>query len=335
MGNELNKLLSGAFQGAGALTGGIIQNNLRKKLTNLYSSGIDKLFSFMNPPPTYQDQQGNPLSRGQTQLTDDPTQDPMQVQGQPDTKGALKSLYESTGNLMQYGDEGKQYAGLLSNLYQGMQPPEPPKKDIRVVGNQLVDITDPNNMKVLMNELKPNKVINNPETYGTMTMEQALKLPPDELKKGIYYFSPEVQEQLTGKYTVLDKILNPEKYKEISGSRRTGSRRLSTKKNVDTQDELDLENIDSDMPEDVKDAITTIEGKTKNAPEIQQQREVIASELKDFEDLWAGGKVSQEEFVKAVNDYLAELEADGTDEDVLNETFNYIKKRATELGIAF
>lgn len=330
-GYETGLAIGNAFSniGAGYLQGKQ-RNDLREKLANLYSAGIDKLFSFMNP--TYTGEQGEQLSRGQVSnsLTNDPNQDPVQSIV-PDTKGALKSLYETTGNLIQYGDEGKGYATQLSNLWQGMQPPEQPKKDIRVVGNQLVDITDPKNIQVLMDELKPNKVINNPETYGTMTMEQALKLPPDELKKGIHYFSPEVQEQLTSKYTVLDKILNPEKYKQISGSRRTG-RRLSTK---NVEDELDLENIDTELPDDVKDAITTIEEKTKNAPEIQQQREVIASELKDFESLWASGNVSQEEFVKAVNDYLAELEADGTDEDVMNETFEYIKKRANELGIAF
>jgi hypothetical protein len=234
--------------------------------------------------------------------------------------------------------------GLLEDFYKSNQPVKP-DYDFREVGGQIIryDKNDPSNIKVVYGEPKKEKPPKkNVSDYSNMSLDDALKLDPNELENAFDYLNPEVQTQLKSKYSQFNEV---EKIK--SGSNRRGGRRLSLKKdnkdNTDIPDINDTEqpdNMNADLWADVRNAENKIAEKYNKFNEdqkkgLQSERVRIANELKQFDTEFATGQYSREEMVQALNDYIAELEKSGVDEDVLDEAFAYIKKRAMELGVAF
>jgi len=210
MGNEVNKIFDGLFQGIVPVADALIENNRKSKLSELYSSSLDQLNKLMNPQANYQ-QNGQDVSRSQVSQdmlnnsqvnTNNPTmqapKSTVQQTQQPDVKGAMEYLYKQSPEFLNYGEQGKQNLGLLNDFFKGNQKQQP-DYDIREVGGQLIryDKNNPNNFEVVYGEKKPEK--DKPRTmsdYQNMTMEDVAKLKPDEIENAFYYLKPEVQDEL-------------------------------------------------------------------------------------------------------------------------------------------
>lgn len=342
MPNELNKLLSGFFQGGQNVAAGIFDRQDRINAQdefNAYKTGL------MN---TYQQlmAQNQNILNGVTTPEGDIQQGNKSLNVNPltDKLTEYDKLLGLQSNLAgnPYGEPFmKQAEGLYNTLF-GKQT-EPEKPQYREIYNKLIKINPDGTIEEVYStgeQKKEKKTFTANELYG-LGVDDVLNMNADEMNKYFDMLNPDVQAQLKSKYPQFNEV------EKTRTGRRTG-RRLPTKKDKKddtfTDDMLDEteqpDNVSADLWADVKNAENKITEKYNKFTEdkkkgLQEERVKIAAELKQFEDEFASGQYTKDEMLEAINKYIAELEESNVDEDVLDEAFAYIKKRAWEMGISF
>lgn len=315
------------------------QDQSRDELQNLYSTGVKRLGELISPTPIRN-----------TGIAEDGTLNPPQ-QIAPDFDKGIQSLYQTQGELLNYGDEGKPYAGLMQSMFDDqVKLNQPPKKDIREGNDGLWYDLSSGKPELIGGEKKKEKTVYNQKFYEGLTPETLKDLTPNQIKDGFFFMPKELQDALYQSNPELrdyvDNVNNQGAYEKTTGSRRTGRRLGKNKKNnTDLPTDFDTDNPDDgevspDLWADVKNAenkITEKYNKFNNEQKkgLQNERVRIANELKQFDAEFASGQYTRDEMIDALNEYIAELEKANVDEDILDEAFAFIKKRAMELGVAF
>lgn len=241
MPNELNKLFSGLYSGVGSLAQGIYQHQDNVESNKLYNSSLKGLQDLLNKYTG----QTEPVTEGEVPLTQrnnvidssltgqpqQPSTSPyqtinsqvidnntIQVKKKPVSMQDLYGKVQSAQNdLLQYGDIGKQRAGLLGDYFSQMLKMQPEEKILETKdGLFTYNTNNPTGSLKLVQpfQKKEEKKVFNVSEFNSMTLEDAEKLSDADFSKGMDYFPAETKAQLYAKY--------PEMNPENKVSKKTG-----------------------------------------------------------------------------------------------------------------
>lgn len=300
MANELNKLFRGLYSGVGSLAQGMYQRQDNVESNKLYNSSLKGLQDLLNKytgqtePPTEGEvpvtQRNNVID---SSLTGQPTQQPngspyqtinsevidentIQIKKKPVSMQDLYGKLQSTQNeLLQYGDIGKQRAGLLGDYFSQMLKMQPEEKILETKdGLFTYNTNNPTGSLKLVQpfQKKEEKKVFNVSEFNSMTLADAEKLSDADFSKGMDYFPAETKAQLYAKYPELNPENKVSKKTGRSGYRSRG-RGTTGKMTQEEQDQVkNLEMIakgeaDDEEIKQLADAYGITEG------ELRQQAE--------------------------------------------------------------
>lgn len=237
---QLRKAWEGLMYGGNQFLEGQQKKSQQNELQNLYTNTAKRLNELISPQPTMQDKNMGKFG----QVT-------MPTQSEPNFQEGLRYLYEQLPKFSQYGDQGNAYTKSLQGLYESTaELNKPPKKDIREVNGQLVDITN-GTPQVLFGEKKEKPVKKSVEEWGKMSYEDILKeaKTDDDLLQAYYLANPEVQQKIYDNYKFVKDAVD-QNYKEgiytpkAPGSHRRGGLKMPPLTGAEGKDLSSLKRFD-------------------------------------------------------------------------------------------
>ena len=247
MANQLNRLLTGLYAGINQVAQGQFQhqdNVESNKLYNTAMQGLQELLNKYSTPeqpevksgevPLYQRNnvinpaeptatgESTPYQKLDSKLIDENT---IQVKKQPVSMQDLYGKLQTAQNdLLNYGEIGKQRAGLLGNYFSQMLKMQPEQKILETKdGLYTYDLNNPTGTLKLIQpfEKKPEKKVYSVGDYGKMNINDVESLSADEFKKGFSSFNEDVIQQIFQKYPEIYKQYQ-DKYNEGDFAKTTG-----------------------------------------------------------------------------------------------------------------
>lgn len=241
------------------------------------------------------------------------------LQKQPQKQEPFDVFWQGINDLLAKGKYGEQYISPLTSYYEGKKPVAPETKTQIENGYLILYDTKGNVLKktkIKDEEVKKEK--GTLELYQGMSVEDAMKLPVNEIENSFLYFSPAVQEELRKKYPVLQQKYD-QMFKEGDFSKNLSTGRHLGVPKINFEDKT-LEKKGQDLFDISKqiDAEGGYEKVKNDNPGLAAQHDALVNYLKanginDWiqwrEDMASGVKVkdaqnNQKQFEKDYNDIV-------------------------------
>jgi len=332
MANQLNRLLTGLYAGINQVAQGVYQhqdNVESNKLYNTAMQGLQELLNKYSTPeqpevksgevPLYQRNnvinpaeptatgESTPYQKLDSKLIDENT---IQVKKQPVSMQDLYGKLQTAQNdLLNYGEIGKQRAGLLGNYFSQMLKMQPEQKILETKdGLYTYDLNNPTGTLKLIQpfEKKPEKKVYSVGDYGKMNINDVESLSADEFKKGFSSFNEDVIQQIFQKYPEIYKQYQ-DKYNEGDFAKTTGrsgyrSRGRGTTGKMSLEEQAQLKNLElvakDEVPEEEVQALADAYG--ISIGELKQQAEDYYKGNKSGKEV-TGGLIEEKDRNKRQN----------------------------------
>lgn len=202
--NTWNNIIPGILQAGKSIGDAFIERGNQSKLQGLFDMGVKKLNDVMTPQMPQHEQAINPMSDMLNSVSESRNKT-------VNMQGGLESLYGSIKNILPFGEQGTPYISMLEKMYESKKPEDPDYKTSFDYNNNMMITYDNKGNIIKTNKYAADKQKQgkpNAGQYGSMTVEDALKLDPKDLESNIFYLPEQTRQELFKTNPALEKVYN-------------------------------------------------------------------------------------------------------------------------------